>query len=525
MRYFFNYYKKFYIPLILVALFSVVSYYMLFDSIITTKQSIIHMNEEKVSIIANQIKDYFNEKVRLSKTIGQTITSMESKNFSKDEIRTITKDIIANYKDIESIIATDKHGKIKIYINNESENLESKYLNKSISFREYFKNASMGRETISNVLNDIGTNKEVLVISTPYYDHKRSFNGIIGITIPKDKVSKLLKSHNQNKNEYITVVDENSKMFVHPKLSAARKAVETNDFLDNVLKDMKSGKASTVEIKSAVDNKVKLLSYTKIKNSHLGVIYVNHISKIYIPIIKQFIINLNMLFVVGLFIYLILKTYFLQMKREEDFLIYNMERLEILGQISAGVAHEIRNPLSTIKGYLQMSHLQNPSDLSAISLSSLNRIEKTLNQFLKLSLPLENNRDEFYPYEVVDELSTVIEAIGLLKDIDIEYNIDRSIQMINFQKDYLRFVILNLIQNIANHIKNKGTIRINLERLDLDYVVYNIQSDISDSKIKFINKNDDSEIILMTSKIIESNGGKLKIDNKKNIISITIPYN
>lgn len=431
MRYFFHYYKKFYIPLIFVAIFSILSYYMLFDSIISAKQNIININEEKTKIASYQLRDYFNEKIRLAKTLGQIISSMEKKDFRNDEIRNIIEHNISNYKDIKDFGLSDEHGKLKIYINNKKNDKkeESLYVGEDIAFRDYFKKGLSGEYSISVMLKDIITGEEIVIISAPYYDYKDKFKGVVILSINRDKVSKLLSSYNRDSKEYTVMVDENSKIFVHPKLIEARRQCDNAKFLKNISKNMLSNNVNTIQEVSTLDNQAKLMSYKKVEGTPWGIIYVKHISKLYMPLVKQFIINLNILFVALIIIHLILRSYFLQIKREEDFLVYNTERIEILGRISAGIAHEIRNPLSTIKGYVQMNHLQNPTELSMIALTDLNRIEKTLNQFLKLYKPLEEDEEIFYPYEVIDELSTIVEAIGLLKDIDIEYNVEKDLKV------------------------------------------------------------------------------------------------
>ncbi len=527
MKYFLYHYKKNYVPLVLVALFSIISYYMLFDNIITVKNTIVHANEEKANSVAQQMHLYLNTKIRFLKTIEETVSSMKSKGFNEEEIEGIIKDILKDYKDIKDIFISDENGIIKSCIDNEKSKKDEKYTGVDISFREYFKTARYGKEAITTVLNDVVTKEEIVLIVAPYYNDKNVFEGVIGISINREALSHLVNAYNIDEKEYVTIVDEQGKILEHPRLQAARMVAQNTAFLDGIIKRMKTGRKGTVEIKSILDNEVKLFSYMKIEGSPWGVICVKHISKVYMPVFKQFILNFNMLIAIGLLIYLILKNYFLQIKREEDFLMYSMERMEAFEQISVGIAHEIRNPLSTIKGYLQMEHVKNPSDLSTLALHDLSRIEKTLNQFLKLAKPLEEEEGEFYPHEVIDEITTIIEAIGILKDITIEYDIDKSMKKINFPKDYLRFVILNLIQNDMNAIKGKGIIQINLKKLNEKKLVYSIEilGDIQTEKKN--DKNNPCEAIQMTYKIIEANGGKVKILKSKKMersIHIIIPF-
>ncbi|OPJ55071.1 PAS domain-containing sensor histidine kinase [Alkalithermobacter paradoxus] len=519
MRYFIKNYKKFYIPLVMIALFSILSYYMLFQSIIGTRNAIIESNEERSRMVRYQVEEYLDEKHRLLASIDEIISSMQMLGYNYNEIELIIKDMISNYKDINAISITDTYGNITRFITNKEEFNPSDYIGLNVSHREYFKGGRIGKKTTFKLVKDMISDKEILIISKPYYSKEGRFQGTITFSVNRNSLIQMLQKYNVDNKDYVVLLNQDSHILYHPKLQEARKSVSNSNFLDRVLREIKRENSGTIDLRSKLDEQYKVISYTPIRNTDWGVLSVKHISRVYTPLIKQFIINFNMMIVVGLLLYLILRTYLLEMKREEDFLIYNMERMDMLGQISAGIAHEIRNPLSSIKGYIQLEHLKNPTELSKISLIDLKRIEESLNQFLNLAKPLDSTNNEFYPSDIVKETQTILEAIGLLNDLNIEYEVEEIDFKIDFPKDYLRFIILNLIQKISNQLQKGETLRIVSQKGEKS-IIYKIESD-GIGKIK-----NDSLTLQTSKKIIESKGGKLYVDNKGyQKITIIIPYN
>ncbi|KXZ40613.1 Signal transduction histidine kinase regulating C4-dicarboxylate transport system [Alkalithermobacter thermoalcaliphilus JW-YL-7 = DSM 7308] len=517
MRYFIKNYKKFYIPLIAVAVFSIISYYLLFYNVIGVKNAVIKANEQKSDLIRYQVEEYLGEKHKLLESIMQLISSMEEKKYSQEEINVLLKDIIQKYPDINSLSKSNRYGDIVMFISNNEMFKPDNYLGLNISHRTYFQAARLGKKTTFKLLNDLVTNKEILIISIPHYDKNGFFKGTIAFSINKDYLLDTFENYNVDDKDYVVLLNTSSEILYHPHLEKARKSVSESNFLESLIYQINRNNKGTMNLLSELDNQQKIISYSAIKNTDWAVLSVKHISKVYTPLVKQLVININIIVIVALSLYLILRSYFLQMKREEDFLVYNMERIQMLGQISAGIAHEIRNPLSSIKGYIQIEHTMNPTELSNIALTEMKKIEESLNYFLKLSKPLEEGKKEFYPHDVIKEIGTILEAIGLLKDINIKYNIDNVNEKIKFNKDYLRFIILNLVQKLCSEIEKGQTLNINLKS-QKQSVVYEIEN----GKIPN-DKNLDLEI---SKKIIQSEGGQIIVENKGYFkIAIIIPQN
>ncbi|MEJ8553581.1 histidine kinase dimerization/phospho-acceptor domain-containing protein [Tepidibacter sp. Z1-5] len=507
--------KKIYFLIILVFLFSIICYYMLFQTIVDNKNIMINLNNEKLHSIVSQINSYLQDEEENLKIIKYGYHSMESNNYNFD-IEEIILGIIKQEQCIEGVGIINNKGIVTNYISKNTQLYETSF-NKPVIDEEYV-DYILSKENTVDIIEGIKTYKNCISILSPYKDKDKEL--IFFININSQKLFSILDSATKYKNEYIFAIDDNNNNVLQPFKINTEIIVNTNDKLaKDIKKKLRQNKKGYIN-RININGKENIISYEKIKDSPWTVLYAKNMNKIYIPLFEEFIMNLTILIFTGMIIYLIIKIYYLQMKREQDFWIYKRKRMEMLIQISAGIAHEIGNPLSTIKGYVQINHAKKPSDLSHIAINELKKIENILNKSLKLSKPLNQNKKSYQPHEIIEEIHYLIEAAGLLKDVDIEYNIDESLPNIGFSKDNLRFIIIDIIQHVIKAQDKNGLVEIGIQKTNEQYMQFNIYSNKYE---RDRDKGLNDDFINMIKKIIKFNNGKLDIiKNKDGTINIQI---
>ena len=143
--------------------------------------------------------------------------------------------------------------------------------------------------------------------------------------------------------------------------------------------------------------------------------------------------------------------------------LIKLEHLNILGQLSASIAHEIRNPLQTIKGFLQFLQAKEGvlpyQDHFTLMIDELNRANQIITEFLSLSrtkptdLQLQNLND------IIKSVLPLIEAQALEEGKIIEVEL-KSVSKTMLDEDEIKQVVLNLVKNGLEATRAKGIVKL-----------------------------------------------------------------
>ncbi len=137
--------------------------------------------------------------------------------------------------------------------------------------------------------------------------------------------------------------------------------------------------------------------------------------------------------------------------RELEGQLRQHEKLAAIGQLAAGIAHEIRNPLAGISGSVELlsqnSQTEDDQKLMKIILREINRLNNLITEFLDYSRPLKEPTE---PVQLAIIMNEVIESIKINKNlranVEVEKNFN-SVPAVLGHSDKLKQVFLNMVVN------------------------------------------------------------------------------
>ncbi|GMA50577.1 hypothetical protein GCM10025857_19340 [Alicyclobacillus contaminans] len=142
------------------------------------------------------------------------------------------------------------------------------------------------------------------------------------------------------------------------------------------------------------------------------------------------------------------------------------DKLATVGKIAAGIAHEIRNPLTTIKGFLQVMEerfsrqsMHEELHYTRVMLQEIERVNGLVGELLLLSKPHKVEMAPCCLGTVIQEICPLIQSEALLLSIEFECSV-KPLPRIVADSGMLKQVLLNLAKNAMEAMENGGMLKI-----------------------------------------------------------------
>jgi nitrogen-specific signal transduction histidine kinase len=156
--------------------------------------------------------------------------------------------------------------------------------------------------------------------------------------------------------------------------------------------------------------------------------------------------------------------------------IRRSDRLASLGTLSAGMAHEIKNPLVSIKTFAQLlPERYEDSDFretfSNLIGHEIDRIDSLVNQLLRFARPAKPQLRPMHVHEVLDKALLLVGHRLYQKDIKLTRSWDANVDTIRADGDQLEQVFLNFFINAMDAMKNGGELTVSTQiRTDEEWI-------------------------------------------------------
>ncbi len=154
-------------------------------------------------------------------------------------------------------------------------------------------------------------------------------------------------------------------------------------------------------------------------------------------------------------------------QRQRERYLQRAEQMMALGQVAAGVAHELRNPLTAIKGLIQVNLRRGtagavPSEDLAVIEHEIRRMERTLQTFLDFARPPQPHRRRLSVADLVNRVYAVVKGRAKKQRVALRILQPDVSPSVDADHDQLQQLLLNLVLNALDAMPGGGTVDIEL---------------------------------------------------------------
>jgi len=242
----------------------------------------------------------------------------------------------------------------------------------------------------------------------------------------------------------------------------------------------------------------------------------------------------------GVFGYLVDREKQAQKKREElNRRIARMEHMSAIGELAAGLAHEIKNPMGSIKGAAEIIEPDIPEDhpkreFVDVLIEEVDRLNCVVEDFLNYAKPLTLRREKLH---ISEELEAVAKQARMSqKEKNVDFSVSGSEDLIiEADRGLLRQVFLNLALNALQSTPDGTEVKIRAKRADGTVTVEFEDSGpgVPDDEKKkifmpfYTSRETGSGLgLTITERIVMEHGGKIDVEDARGggaIFRITLP--
>ncbi|MBT2680850.1 GHKL domain-containing protein [Bacillus sp. ISL-35] len=210
--------------------------------------------------------------------------------------------------------------------------------------------------------------------------------------------------------------------------------------------------------------------------------------------------------------------------------------------LAAGLAHEIRNPLTTIKGFIQLLkpdlHSAGKQELADVALEEINRANSLLTEFLSVLKPAPAVKKKLPINCLIKNMKDLYTSEAILKGVDISVELAEEELYVMAEENSIKQVLINLLKNAMEAVegsgRNDGAVKM-IAGKDADFATISVidnGSGIDEWSLKkiftpfYTTKTEGTGIGLAISKqLIENHGGEMSVFSEptRTIFKIALP--
>ncbi|MDR6549765.1 PAS domain S-box protein [Paenibacillus qinlingensis] len=213
-------------------------------------------------------------------------------------------------------------------------------------------------------------------------------------------------------------------------------------------------------------------------------------------------------------------------RNQTEELLRKSDKLAVAGQLAAGLAHEIRNPLTSLRGFLQLLQhdMKDKKHYFDIMLSELDRINFIVSEFLVIAKPEAITYKKSSLETILQSVIALLDTQAVLCNVELLLEFQSEIPEITCSEMHLKQLFINLIKNAMEAISKDGQIKMIVSLHGEDLIRVRTQdngSGIPEDRMKqlgepfYTTKEKGTGLgLMMCFKIVEAHRGTMSIESQ-----------
>ncbi|KPB03227.1 ATP-binding protein [Bacillus sp. CHD6a] len=189
----------------------------------------------------------------------------------------------------------------------------------------------------------------------------------------------------------------------------------------------------------------------------IRLIYLNEENEVFLNVLVSFITWVSLVTAI-----MIIENLNMQMQLQHE--LQRSEKLKVVSELAASVAHEVRNPMTSTRGFLQLMSQDDNLNSSQkryidISIEELDRAQTIIQDYLSLAKPNKQGMDTVNVSQELENVVQLMATYTALNNTTIRHEIETELY-IKANKDEMKQVLINLIKNAIEAIDKDGTVTV-----------------------------------------------------------------
>jgi len=295
-----------------------------------------------------------------------------------------------------------------------------------------------------------------------------AFRGIIGATIDQGRFRAVLRDIVLHENNMVLTVVNRGGVVVASSSDEITQGLQLGDAYP--VNEVLGGNPGQTRARSPIFKDQRFYIYSPLLDDQWLLILSQPVEDVYSTWLAMLRTGGPLLLVsVSLLLWLVYQSIKLDNMRRLEALEYQAEKAHAVAELAASVAHEIRNPITAIRGFMQLLAHRNADaktqEYVQIMVEEVDNVEATLSEFLNLAKPHTAQQEKCDLYDVLNSVYLLAQGRAINSGVHVIFNVPAQ-TLVRGDGMQLKQAFLNLCANAIQAMPRGGRLSISAVRND-----------------------------------------------------------